>query len=363
MGHRGTPKNHSNESTKTPAENAIRLSEQLLIDAADQVPAERVFCTSLGRAQFGRWYAEKYSDSKVVCLFWDIYQAHRAKTLTDALPENLDILCAADPPQDEFDLVAMPLTQGGEAELTRDLMQSAYQQLRLGGQMITTVDNPRDTWLRGEMQRLFEKVTHQAGQGGMVYRGTKRRPLKKLKDFRSEFKFRDGEHLISVLTRPGVFSHRRLDTGARALMEVMEIQPGDRVLDLGCGAGVLSLAAAFRAPDVHLLAMDANTRAIECTEHNAALNGVETLATKLNASAQIDEEGTYDVVLANPPYYSSFRISEIFLKGARRALKPGGKVFFVTKNTEWYEQNLPKPFRDVTAIPSRDYTVMRGVRR
>ncbi|MCA9068122.1 MAG: methyltransferase, partial [Planctomycetaceae bacterium] len=268
-----------------------------------------------------------------------------------------------DPPEEEFDLVAMPLTQGGEAELSRDLMQSAYQQLRLGGQMITTVDNPRDTWLRGEMQRLFDKVTHQAGQGGMIYSGTKRGPLKKFKEFRSEFKFRDGDCLISVITRPGVFSHRRLDTGARALMEAMEIQPGQRVLDLGCGAGVLSLAATLRAPDVQLLAIDANTRAIECTKQNAALNGIETLSTKLNASAQIDEEGTFDIVLANPPYYSSYRISEIFLKGARRALRPGGQVLLVTKSTEWYEENMSKPFRDVTAIRSRDYTVMKGVRR
>lgn len=363
MAKREPPKKPSGKTAKPSPAHSVRLSEQLLIDAVARTSAERVFCTSLGRAQFAWHYAEQFAGSQVACLFLDIYQAQRAETLKDPRPANLNILCAADPPDEEFDLVAMPLTQGGEAELSRDLMQSAYQQLREGGQMITTVDNPRDTWLHGEMQRLFDKVTQEAGRKGMVYRGTKRGPLKKFKDFRSEFKFRDGEQLITVMTRPGVFSHRRLDTGARALMEVMQIQPGDRVLDLGCGAGVLSLAAAFRAPAVHLLAMDANARAIECTAHNAALNGVDTLKTKLNASAQIEEEGTFDVVLANPPYFSSYRISEIFLKGARRALKPGGQVYLVTKNTEWYEENMPKPFRDASAIPSRDYTVMRGIRR
>ena len=37
------------------------------------------------------------------------------------------------------------------------------------------------------------------------------------------------------LSRPGTFSYGRFDNGARALCEVMEIEPGDRVLDLGCG--------------------------------------------------------------------------------------------------------------------------------
>ena len=340
-----------------------RAAEQLLIDVLAEFPAGRVFCTSLGRAQLARRYAEQFPDSSATCLFLDIYQTRRAETFGDTIPANLHILCATDPPEEEFDLVLMPLTQGGEAELTRDLMQAAHQQLQIGGNMVVGIDNPKDTWLHAEMQSLFAKVTRRAGQGGVIYVGTKREPLKKLKNFRCEFKFRDGERLIRVVTRPGVFSHRRLDLGARAMMEVMPISPGDRVLDLGCGAGVLSMAAAMRAENVHVLALDANARAIQCTAESAAINGIETLSTDLNATAKVDDLESFDVVLANPPYFSNYRIAEIFLKGARRALKPGGQVLFVAKSSEWYEENVPRQFEDVAVQTVRGYAVIRGTRR
>jgi 16S rRNA G1207 methylase RsmC len=221
-------KQHSGKITKTDSGTTTRPSEQLLIEAASEIPAERVFSMSLGRGQFARHYAEEFPEAGVTCLFLDVYQSRRAETFVDSIPANLRILCAADPPEEEFDLAALPLTQGGEAELTRDLMQSAYLRLDAGGKLVTAIDNPKDTWLHQEMQHLFAKVTRQAGQGGAVYIGVKRGALKKEKDFRAEFKFRDSSRLITVITRPGVFSHRRLDTGARALLEVMEISDGQR---------------------------------------------------------------------------------------------------------------------------------------
>ncbi len=348
---------------KSSAGESVRPSERLLIDAIEDFPAERVFCTSLGRAPFAWQYAERFAESRVTCLFLDLYQTRRAETAQENVPGNLNLLCAADPPEETYDLAAMPFTQGGEAELARDLMQAAHRQLKLGGQLAVSIDNPRDTWLHEEMRTLFEKVTQRAGQGGTIYLGTKREPLKKPKNFRCEFKFRDGERLISVVTRPGVFSHRHLDLGARAMMEVMQISPGDRVLNLGCGAGVLSMAAAMRAENVHVHAIDAHARAIQCTAESAVLNGIETLSTDLNATAKVDDLESFDVVLANPPYFSNYRIAEIFLKGARRALKPGGQVLFIAKSSEWYDENMPRQFDDVAVQTVRGHAVICGTRR
>ena len=70
---------------------------------------------------------------------------------------------------------------------------------------------------------------------GVVYSGIKTAPLKKTRDFGCEFAFRQNGRLLRAYTRPGVFSHRRVDAGARALMETMEIEPGQRVFDIGCG--------------------------------------------------------------------------------------------------------------------------------
>ena len=86
----------------------------------------------------------------------------------------------------------------------------------------------------------------------MLYIGTKTKHLKKVKDFSCEFAFRDAGRLIRAYSRPGVFSHRRVDVGARHLMNEMQIEPGARVLDIGCGSGTVALAAAFRADGVQV---------------------------------------------------------------------------------------------------------------
>jgi ribosomal protein L11 methyltransferase len=70
-------------------------------------------------------------------------------------------------------------------------------------------------------------------------------------------------------------------------------QPWSRVLDYGCGSGILAIAAALHgAPEVH--AVDIDPAAVEATQANARANGV-TLQAGLPAQAQ----GEHAVVLAN----------------------------------------------------------------
>lgn len=74
-------------------------------------------------------------------------------------------------------------------------------------------------------------------------------------------------------------------------------RPGDRVLDVGCGSGVLSIIAAHRgAADV--VAIDIAESAREATDHNAVLNGVDDrIAASTDPVSAVD--GTFDVVVAN----------------------------------------------------------------
>ena len=78
------------------------------------------------------------------------------------------------------------------------------------------------------------------------------------------------------MSRPGVFSHRKLDLGARALIESLSVpdgkhswevvQNGMKVLDLGCGSGAVGFAASARADSVLIHALDANARAVQCAK-------------------------------------------------------------------------------------------------
>jgi 16S rRNA (guanine1207-N2)-methyltransferase len=296
----------------------------------------------------------------VTCHFLDVYFADQARA---AVPETVSVVCSPDLPTGEFDLVAFPLKSKGEAELTHELLQAGYLALRDGGRMLASTDAPRDSWLHDELRALFPKVTREPHKKGVRYLATKTGPLKKVKHFDCEFAFRDQGRLIHAVSRPGVFSHRRIDGGARALINIMQVEEGFRVLDVGCGTGVVGFAAAFRAPGVSVLAVDSNSRAIQCTERGAALNGLTNISTLLNAEGDCDAPGTYDLVLGNPPYFSNYKIADIFLQAALRALKPGGQVLIVTKTPHWFEERMPQLFDDVRVDESKGYVVLSARQR
>jgi 16S rRNA (guanine1207-N2)-methyltransferase len=213
------------------------------------------------------------------------------------------------------------------------------------------------------MRDLFGAVTRRVAERGVVYLARKSEALKKVRNFACEFAFRDQGRLIRVYSRPGVFSHRRIDAGARQVLNAMEVREGDKVLDVGCGSGVLGLAAALRAPGVEVLAVDSNARAVECTGIGARANGLANLRTELNASGDYPGPGTFQLALANPPYYAAFQIARHFLQSAAAALAPGGRIVVVAKFPEWYEEHAPEWFEQVEIEPSKEYWIIRGVKR
>jgi 16S rRNA (guanine1207-N2)-methyltransferase len=342
---------------RTPA------AEQLLIEEVPSFDADRILCTSLGRGQFALVAAGYFPGAEVVCHFFDAYLAAQAVGHCGAGEPRPQIVCAADFPEHPFDLVAIPVDPRGEAELTRDLLQAGHERLTIGGRLLAATSAADDQWLHGELRKLFDKVTRVPMETGVVYRATKTAPLKKHKNFACEFAFRDQGRLIRSVSRPGVFSHRNLDAGARALINTMVVRAGDRVLDVGCGSGVVALAAAARAENVAVVAVDSHARAVECTTRGATLNGFENVSAILNADCDAPGPGTFDLVLGNPPYYSDYRIAEIFLQGARRALKPGGKILIVAKSYAWFETRMAELFDAVSLHQHKQYTVVEGTQK
>lgn len=336
--------------------------EAILVEAVGELAAERLIGTSPGLAQFAGAAARALPAAEVRCSYLDAYRAQLAAEYWRERPSNLQIECAADLPEGEADVVALPLSASGEAELARELLQSGHARLRIDGQLYATTDNRDDVWLGEQLRKLFGKTERRAFATGAMYVGAKTEPLRKMRDFSCEFAFRDRGRLIRAFSRPGVFSHRHVDPGARRLIDAMEVAPGARVLDVGCGAGTVALAAACRAEGVTVHAVDSNARAVECTARGAAMNGFANVTVELNAGGNYRGAGDFDLALANPPYYAGFRIAEHFLTAGRNALKDGGAMLVVTKFPDWYVENMPRWFTRVTLSERRGYFLLGGMR-
>lgn len=76
-----------------------------------------------------------------------------------------------------------------------------------------------------------------------------------------------------------------------------------RVLDVGCGSGILSLICARLG--AHVVAVDINPDAVRCTRENAALNGlkdcIEVFVSDLFEN--IPRGKLFDYIIANPPFF------------------------------------------------------------
>ncbi len=347
------------DETESAARAGIppRPQEQLLIDRIPRLDPGRVLCTTAGRGQFARELAVAKPQATVVCLFLDLYPWQQSQREDSETVTNLQRVCQADFPLGEVDLAVLICSAHGIADLSRDLLQQAHDRLVMKGNFVAAIDNPEDQWLHDELHKLFPKVTREPHAGGVVYSAVKTSTLKKHKVFDAEFAFRDQGRLIFAHSRPGVFSHRRLDVGARALTNAMDVHPKMRVLDLGCGTGAVALAAALRQPEAEVWAIDSNPRAVQCAERGAVRNGVTNLTARLDADGSNIPAGHFDLILANPPYYSHYRLAEIFLGTTVHALAADGELLLVTKAPAWFRENLPEWFRHVEERSQKDYMV------
>ena len=63
----------------------------------------------------------------------------------------------------------MPTHSKGEAELTQELLQQAFERLASGGLMVVSTDNASDQWLREQLREYAKPVTRRDVPGGIVY--------------------------------------------------------------------------------------------------------------------------------------------------------------------------------------------------
>ena len=81
------------------------------------------------------------------------------------------------------------------------------------------------------------------------------------------------------------------------------------------------------------------------------------------SDGRLANAGDFDLALLNPPYYSHFRIAELFVRAARYSLRLGGRAHFVTKQSEWFLERLPRDFSKVAVRQVRTYDVVSGMRK
>lgn len=139
-------------------------------------------------------------------------------------------------------------------------------------------------------------------------------------------------HSLDLVSGSGVFAQGRLDVGTAVLFRETEPPPAGRVLDLGCGYGVIGLAVAVAVPGATVTAVDVNERAVLLARENAVALGVDDRYTATVPDG-VDAGASYDEIWSNPPIRIGKDALHALLLTWLPRLAPGGRaVMVVGKN-------------------------------
>ena len=171
-----------------------------------------------------------------------------------------------------------------------------------------------------------------------------------------------GERL-RLETAPGLFSPDHVDRGTLAMLSVAPFAPGLRVMDLGCGCGVVGILAAKKCGDENVVMSDFDPMAVAVARKNANANGAGGARCVVSDGfADVDEAG-FDLILSNPPYQSDFAVAKRFIEKGFNRLKIGGRMLMVTKRLAWYRNKLRAIFGGVRVREIDGYYVFEAEKR
>lgn len=151
---------------------------------------------------------------------------------------------------------------------------------------------------------------------------------------------------LTIATLPGVFSRDGLDVGSHLLLSSLEPHMKGKVLDVGCGAGVLSAAMAKMSPKIKLTLSDVSAAALESSRATLAANDIQGEVIASNVYSDIT--GRFDMIISNPPFHDGMQTSltaaETLIRGAAKQLQIGGELRIVANAFLPYPQLLDDVF-------------------
>lgn len=174
---------------------------------------------------------------------------------------------------------------------------------------------------------------------------------------------------VEMETGDYYFSRSNVDHGTLFMLQTVfgnrdgAAMPTEKVLDLGCGYGVVGIYVKKAFPDAQVVMSDVEEDAVKLSSENLRRNGIEGVSVIRNDGLKAFPECGFSMILSNPPFHTDFSVAKEFIEDGFKALKTGGSMVMVTKRRTWYENKLKAVFGGVRVTEKDGYFVFVSEKR
>jgi 16S rRNA G1207 methylase RsmC len=163
----------------------------------------------------------------------------------------------------------------------------------------------------------------------------------------------------------GIFSAREIDRASKLLIEKADLPKSGKILDLGCGYGLIGVVAAKLCKDCFVILTDINKRAVKVANDNLKSNRIKNAEVRQGNVYEPVSDEKFDAILLNPPMAAGRKIVAQMIAEAPNYLNKNGSLQIVArknKGGEFLFKEMDKIFGKTEMLAKRGgFWVYKGV--
>jgi 16S rRNA (guanine1207-N2)-methyltransferase len=365
-----------------PEWDSIPPAVHLLANHAQPRPQDRVWCVNCGTGALAVAIVKMVPRGSCSLITYDTLAITCARlTFAENNLDNLRIISDIDlsnPELGQPDLVLLNIYKG--RNLNRRILLHTWKALKPGGRLLVSGANNQGVQSTfKDASHLFQNISVLAyKKGNRVAKYIKETHRKiDLPDWTSEpgiapgtwqtFHVDTGGFSFDLVSLPGVFSYANLDSGTALLLSTIDDLSGKKVLDVGCGSGIIGLFSAARNAQIVDM-VDSQLLAVASSRENITRNQYPICHAFCSDLLAAVEGRSYDYILSNPPFHAGIRVdyqaAHALITSAGSVLEPGGHLQLVANRFIPYDRLMSEGFGNVkTLAQTSTYRILASMKK